>query len=136
MNCARIYNQSIGHRHAHVLNNRRAYANVYAQYIRPLRNWQTSLSLRAEDVLNGFFVYSLLLDKAERQNILILPHSASHQKVRLEPALAERNQSMEGIGQEHYPHACDLCCIMSSDEDGRTCMSQKLMIMWDRHKHC
>jgi hypothetical protein len=66
MNCARIYNQLISNRHSHILNNKRAYAHVYAHYIRPLREWQTSFSLRPEDVLNGFFIYSLLLDKAER----------------------------------------------------------------------
>ena len=120
MNCARIYNQSISNHHSHILNNKCAYAHVYAHYIHPVREWQTSFSLRPEDVLNGFFIYSLLLDKVERQHILILPHSAQgNQKVCLEPALAERNQTMEGIGQEYYPHACNLCCIIFTDTDGK-----------------
>jgi len=127
MNCTQIYNQSIGHCHSHVLNNKQAYANVHPHYICLSHKWQTSFSLWPEDVLNGFFLYSLLLYKAERHNILILPHSAGNQKYHLKPAHAERNQSMEGIGQEYYPHACDLCCIISMNENGRTCMSYKFM---------
>ncbi|KAK7012469.1 hypothetical protein R3P38DRAFT_2790720 [Favolaschia claudopus] len=77
-----------------------------------------NLDMRAEDVLNGFFLYSLLLEKAERRSILVLAHDESTQKGRLGPALAERNKAMEGIGQEAYPHACDLCFFVFEDGDG------------------
>lgn len=56
-----------------------------------------------------FLLYSLLLEKAERRGGLVLPHDEASHKDRLIPALAEQNKAMEGIGQEAYPHACDLC---------------------------
>lgn len=68
--------------------------------------------------MNGFFLYSLLLDKAERHGVLVLPHDEPSQKDRLQPALAERNKMTEGIGQECYPHACDLCFIVFLNDDG------------------
>jgi hypothetical protein len=38
----------------------------------------------------------------------------------------ERNQSMEGIGQEYYTHACNLCCIVFEDEEGHMRMLMML----------
>lgn len=119
MNCARIYNLSMADCHAYIVNNKQAFANSWTRHCPPRPQWQTSFSLRQEDVLNGFFLYSLLLDKAERNTLLILSHDGRSQKLRLEPALAERNALMEGIGQESYTHACNLCCIMFEDEDNR-----------------
>lgn len=81
--------------------------------------WQTTLQIRQEDVMNGFFLYSLLLEKAERSGILAIPHDEASQKDRLQPVLAERNKLMEGIGQECYAHACDTCFIVFSDNEGR-----------------
>lgn len=80
--------------------------------------WQTSLEMRAEDVLNGFLMYSLLLDKAEHGSFLLLPHDERSQRDRLKEALAERNKAMEGVGQESYPHACDLCYQVYENEEG------------------
>lgn len=74
-----------------------------------------------EDVLNGFFLYSLLLDKAERNWCLTLPHDARTQVDRLHDTLLERNQATEGIGQESYPHICDVCCHVEVAEDGIPC---------------
>lgn len=72
------------------------------------QDWPSE-QLRAEDALNGFFLYSLLLHKAEHQHYLVLSHDVQSQRYRLEPALEERNKSMEGIGQEYWAHACDIC---------------------------
>ncbi|RDB15791.1 hypothetical protein Hypma_003744 [Hypsizygus marmoreus] len=80
--------------------------------------WQTSFKLCAEDAMNGFFLYSLLLDLSERRGILVLSHDAPSQKDRLQPALDVRNKATEGIGQECYPHACDVCFIVYTDDNG------------------
>lgn len=48
----------------------------------------------------------------------MLPHDEATQGDRLQPALAERNKAMEGIGQEHYAHACDVCFVVFEDDDG------------------
>lgn len=69
--------------------------------------------------MNGFFLYSLLLDKTEQGGILILPHDEASQSYRLQPALAERNSAMEGTGQECYAHACDLCFVIVKNEQGQ-----------------
>ena len=81
------------------------------------------MDIRDEHVLNGFFLYSLLLDKAERGTRLWLVHDESSQRDRLKAALAERNKLMEGIGQENYTHACDLCFIVEENEAGELSMS-------------
>lgn len=117
-NCARIYNNSLRLRHPHIANNQPAFSTeVFNQHKPDSLDWQFSLDLRDEDVLNGFFLYSLLIDKAERRSILILPHDASSQKDRLRPALEERNKAMEGIGQEQWAHACDSCFVVFPDKD-------------------
>lgn len=69
--------------------------------------------------MNGFFLYSLLLDRAERGNILTVQHDRASQKDRLDAALDERNKAIEGIGQECWPHACNLCFIVFEDDEGR-----------------
>lgn len=81
--------------------------------------WQSSLNLRDEVVLNGVFLYCLLLDKAEQGGILVLNQEEHSQRDRLKAALAERNKAMEGTGQECYTHACDACFIVLEDENGR-----------------
>ncbi|KAK7001157.1 hypothetical protein R3P38DRAFT_3612695 [Favolaschia claudopus] len=109
-NWARIYNIALARTESHVLNNKIVFASQVQSSTRPNPDgW--NLDMRAEDVLNGFFLYSLLLEKAERRSIL---------KGRLGPALAERNKAMEGIGQEAYPHACDLLKIQTAHCDGDT----------------
>ncbi|KAJ7164484.1 hypothetical protein C8R46DRAFT_901653 [Mycena filopes] len=116
-NWARIYNCALADPNAHMTNNKLAFASVYHQHQRSIpEGW--NLELRNTDVTNGFFLYSLLLEKAERSGILILPHDEATQKDRLQPVLAERNKAMEGIGQEHYAHACDLCFVVFEDDDG------------------
>lgn len=81
--------------------------------------WQASLELQDKDVLNGFFLYSLLLDHAELGSVLHVDHDALSQKDRLRPALKERNVRMEGFGQEEYAHACELCYMVSKNENGQ-----------------
>jgi hypothetical protein len=83
-------------------------------------SWSIALALRDQDVLNGFFLYSLLLDYGERHAILVIPHSGGTQKDRLTAALFDRNKRTEGIGQEHYFHACNLC-FKTFEKDGELC---------------
>lgn len=128
MNCARIYNCSLATPHARILNNKLAFASVYHTFAFPPPLWPSSLVLRDKDVLNGFFIYSLLLDKAERGSCLFLGHDILSQKHRLGPALSERNKCMEGIGQECYNHACDLCFFVIDDEHGNHCMFLILLL--------
>lgn len=120
MNCARIYNLALSTPLAYVLNNRQAFANLTLDG-EAVRSRQSSTPLRSTDVLNGFFIYSLLLHKAEQASYLILPHNLD-QKARIDVALIARNKEMEGIGQEAYPHACDLCFIVLDDEQGQRSM--------------
>ena len=117
MNCARIYNHSLCLQQPHITNNIPSFRPLTPPPDPWALPWQTSLAMRSEDVTNGFFLYSLLLDRAERGCILILPHDAVSQCSRLEPALAIRNYAMEGVGQEFYLHACDLCFVVF-DQDG------------------
>ncbi|PPQ64861.1 hypothetical protein CVT26_002579 [Gymnopilus dilepis] len=121
LSCARIYNESIGPLHAVVLNSPHAFAPAEVIRYSPPSSfiWQTSYELQDADVLNGFFLFSLLLDHAELGHALHLDHNAPSQKIRLKPALKERNVRMEGYGQEEYTHACDLCYIVSKDADGK-----------------
>lgn len=69
--------------------------------------------------MNGFFLYSLLLDCFEANGCLILPHDASSQSERLDYAMHRRNKAMEGIGQECWSHACSLCFQLDIGEDGQ-----------------
>ncbi|KIJ07033.1 hypothetical protein PAXINDRAFT_121288 [Paxillus involutus ATCC 200175] len=117
MNCARIYNTALGNIDAYIVNNRLAFGAVVHQYGEKVELWPCSLQMRDEDVLNGFFIYSLLLDKAERQSQLVLSHDSQH-RVRIDAALIPRNKEMEGIGQEAYPHACDKCFVVVEDNSG------------------
>ena len=113
LNCARIYNLGLSTPFAYIRNNERAFAATSAGDDVP-RNLNPTL-LRSTDVLNGFFIYSLLLHKAEQGGFLILPHDFDQD--RLNVALMERNKEMEGIGQEAYPHACDLCYVVVESGD-------------------
>ncbi|PPQ67448.1 hypothetical protein CVT26_007242 [Gymnopilus dilepis] len=118
LNCSKIYNECLGFLHSHIVNQKKAYLETFHHYKRLDIRWQTSMDIRDEHVLNGFFLYSLLLDKAERGTRLWLVHDESSQRDRLKAALAERNKLMEGIGQENYTHACDLCFIVEENEAG------------------
>ncbi|KAJ7212989.1 hypothetical protein GGX14DRAFT_360980, partial [Mycena pura] len=100
-NCARIYNTSIAH----------AALEPHLP-----RNW-LSLKIDIEDVFNSFFLYALLQDHHERDDILQLPHDAPSHAERLRPALEARNSRMAGTGQEEWNHYCDLCCHIY-EEDG------------------
>ena len=77
--------------------------------------------MTVDDVWNGFFIYSLLLDYVERGAILQLGHKAPSQARRLQPVLRARNLRMRGTGQEHWNHACDLCSWVCTNEEGIEC---------------
>ncbi|KAJ7687596.1 hypothetical protein B0H17DRAFT_1136146 [Mycena rosella] len=127
-NWARIYNCALSEIDPHIANNKLAFASVYGNHKKtPPEGW--NLELRNVDVTNGFFLYSLLLEKSERGGILLLLHDEPSQKDRLKPALAECNKAMEGIGQEHWAHACDLCFVIFEDTDGNI----KRPLRWGHH---
>ncbi|KIM42532.1 hypothetical protein M413DRAFT_408395 [Hebeloma cylindrosporum] len=123
MNCARIYNTTLSRCDAHIRNNSKAYAGsgytIFNDGTPGIPAWQTSFQLEDVHVMNGFFLYSVLLDKGERQSILTVNHKEGSQRERLMAVLDERNKRMEGIGQEKYTHACDLCFIVFEDLNGQ-----------------
>ena len=102
-NCSRIYNSSFTNEDVH--------PSLPAV-------WDHWLEMTVDDVWNGFFIYSLLLDHLEHDSILQLDHKAPSQVRRLQPALQARNARMRGTGQEHWNHACDLCSWVFTDQNG------------------
>ncbi|KAI0350653.1 hypothetical protein OH77DRAFT_1572366 [Trametes cingulata] len=116
-NCARLYNAALARVDAHIHNNPLAYGTS-ACYPAFKQEWPYSLELQAEEAMNGFFLYSLLLDRAEHKSHLVLSHNSTTQKDRLAEALRNRNEAMEGIGQEEWAHACDLCFVIKEGTDG------------------
>ncbi|KAK7020302.1 hypothetical protein R3P38DRAFT_3194859 [Favolaschia claudopus] len=101
-NWARIYECGLAEPSPHVRNNKLAFSTTYSS-LPTLKTiaagW--NLELRNDD-----------------RGILVLPHDESSQRDRLQPLLAERNKAMEGTGQEHWAHACDLCFIVFEDDAG------------------
>jgi len=93
-NCARIYNTS--------------FTNESIQGSVPAV-WHVSLEMDVDHVWDGFYIYSLLLDHAERDAVLYLDHNAPSQAKRIRPALQACNHRMRGTGQEEWSHACELC---------------------------
>lgn len=79
--------------------------------------------MTVDDIWNGFFLHSLLLDHAEHRTILKLNHHAPSQLLHLQPTLCSQNLQMRGTGQEEWSHACDLCCWVYTDENGIKCES-------------
>jgi hypothetical protein len=104
-NCARIYNTSLSNE------------NVNAAV--PIA-FPTRLELDTRDVWNAFFLHSLLLDHMEQDMVLEVQHNALSQAERLKPLLQARNLRMVGPGQEHWNHACDMCCWIF-EENGIQC---------------
>lgn len=129
MNCARIYNMALANPYAYIANNPRAYSGVIHQYEKHPMSWQTTFEMPDKHVTNGFFLYSLLLDRAERGVILQLQHDEASQRDRLQPVLYERNKLTEGIGQELYTHACDLCFVVFNDGAGKISTSQNIALI-------
>ncbi|KAF5345361.1 hypothetical protein D9758_008449 [Tetrapyrgos nigripes] len=118
-NCSRIYDWSLATSRQYIKNNPLAFPGAaLLPFSQVPDTWPVSARLRPEDVLNGFFLYSLLLHKAERSAVLILPHDEKSHRMRLRDELALRNKLMEGVGQEQYLHACDLCFKVYEDENG------------------
>lgn len=115
-NCACLYNLSMAHKWSHITGQTAAY--------RDLREIPLSSPIQPKNVLNGFFIYSLLLDKAEHGQILLM-NSNGELKNRLMEPLGMRNKDMEGTGQEAYTHACDKC-FHTYEQNGKICMSPVL----------
>lgn len=133
-NCARVYNSSLSAVDACMQNNIAAYGGGK---MAPQRKWEWpyALELQAEEAMNGFFLYSLLLDRAEHQSHLVLSHDAASQKDRLAEAMRLRNEAMEGVGQEEWAHACDLCFIVKEDADGQPGMASYANILCTNLSH-
>ena len=122
LNCARIYNESLANPNAYILNNPLAFVSVHPSEDHcTAPDWHWSLFLKKEDVLDSFFLYSLLLDAVERVTCLKLGGDGKNQRTRLDPVLRTRNKHTEGIGQEAYTHACDLCFFLFEDLNGNLC---------------
>ena len=81
--------------------------------------WSKTPQLNGPTVSDAFFLYALLRDHDEHGTTLAL-HNDTDQSVRLNKSLRERNATMVGPGQEHWSHACDLCC-MKKEIEGRLC---------------
>lgn len=113
-----IYNHTLAIHCPHIINNKLASATTFHHQVQSPIDWQSSLKMRPDNVMNGFFLYSLLLNQAECCSGLLLPHDAADQKECLQPALEEWNAATEGIGQENYAHACELCFIVFLDSNG------------------
>lgn len=111
MNCARIYNTTMLYTNAHIYEQWKAYGVP--------QHTPTLPFLAEEHLLNGFFIYSLLVHHAEHQEPLSM-NQDGEQRERLRPALQARNKTLEGLGQESYTHICDKC-FYSYEKDGQTC---------------
>src|ERR1700678_493380 len=109
-NCARIYNDGIA--------SKSPSSSLPAAYSK-------RFVLDVEDFWNGLFLYLLLEDSQQGNNILELIHDAPSQAKRLQPALQARNLRMAGPGQEAWNHVCDLCCWFNDLPDG-----QQSMFLW------
>ncbi|KDQ09951.1 hypothetical protein BOTBODRAFT_116421, partial [Botryobasidium botryosum FD-172 SS1] len=66
----------------------------------PSSGWGSTLRLSPDLVSDGFFLYSLLLHHTEKGTSLILP------------------EYMAGVGQEHWGHACTVCCKLFENLEG------------------
>lgn len=110
-NCARVYNETFTVSHG----------------ILP-PTWQFRTDINVEDVWNTFFLHALLLDSAENSLVLELPHDAISQATRLDEAIHSRNLSISGTGQEHWNHACELCCWIHNDPDGHSVSLRSVVI--------
>ncbi|KAG2062217.1 hypothetical protein BDR06DRAFT_986108 [Suillus hirtellus] len=91
MNCACVYNYALARRHAYISNNRHAFDATLPQVFDEEFSW----------------------------HCLVLPHD-EQQWIQIDVVLSERNKEMEGIGQEAYPHACDLCFIVIGDNNSKS----------------
>jgi hypothetical protein len=106
-NCAQIYNNS--------------FVNKFiSTSCTPV--WSNNLELDVEDVWNGFFLHSLLLDHIKPGTVFELDHNASSQSHCLCPALEAQSLCIMGPGQEEWNHAHNLCCWICKDENGILCM--------------
>lgn len=126
-NCARIYNMSLSSMSAHSRNNELAFfPSVHTERAKLPDAWPNQ-TLDYRTALDGFFLYSVLLDKAERMEALRVSHSGEVNRDRIKSALEERNFRMEGTGQEYWAHACDLCFIGIPGPDGRPASKSALV---------
>lgn len=76
-----------------------------------------SFILHVELVWDGLFLYWLLEDADEHEEVLELLHEVGGQRNRLQSALYDRNLWMAGPGQECWNHACEVCCWDETRED-------------------
>ncbi|KZV93219.1 hypothetical protein EXIGLDRAFT_768232 [Exidia glandulosa HHB12029] len=98
-------------------NNARIYNQMFPPPALP-SDWKWSTELTCEQVWDAFFLHALLLHHERHANPLQLPeHAASHDE-RLSTALAARNSTMVGPGQQDWAHACNLCCKIVQQADG------------------
>ncbi|KDQ56789.1 hypothetical protein JAAARDRAFT_59037 [Jaapia argillacea MUCL 33604] len=82
--------------------------------------WSYSLEMDCENVWDGFFLYSLLLDCDDHHTTLSLDHNGPSQAIRLSQVIEARNAVMVGPGQPHWNHAYDLCCELRTLPNGES----------------
>jgi hypothetical protein len=117
-NCARVYNISLAEFAPLPYESNLTNVPAFDFAKLPQFEWKTRLHLTTDDVSDGFFLYSLLMDSLERKTALLLPHDEPNQRARLDDALRCRNVNMEGTGQEMWAHACDLCFKVFKNDEG------------------
>ncbi|KAI0072019.1 hypothetical protein K474DRAFT_462626 [Panus rudis PR-1116 ss-1] len=102
-------------------NNARIYSREHSDKPRTFpRAWPAPSVLSCDLVWDAFFLYTLLEWKANapKPTQLVLDHD-HQQAARLLGAIQDRNMAMSGHGQPHWNHACDLCCHIGKNEDGK-----------------
>lgn len=91
--------------------------------------------LEYEVVLDAFFLYSLLLDYARRQQLSAeplppfrLPHGGL-QDSRFDAALEERNARYADNGRKSWSHACEMCYKIVERPDGQKGQDSVILIL-------
>lgn len=87
-----------------------------------------SQELSSDVVLDAFFLFSLLCDKARHHAQLKLPHNGLQQH-RFDVALSQRNYRIAGTGQEMWAHACNRCMKIYKGADGNWCMFTSILAL-------
>ncbi|KAI0823321.1 hypothetical protein BC628DRAFT_1325118 [Trametes gibbosa] len=99
-NCAQVYNTCLASIDVFRRNNPLVFNVDMGQ---PPLSWPYALEMSGETAMNGFLLYSVLLNRAEQLACIELPHDCPTQRDRLSAVLAELNKAMEGVGHISNP---------------------------------
>ncbi|KAL4248498.1 hypothetical protein ABKN59_007778 [Abortiporus biennis] len=81
--------------------------HIEAQLLFP--PWSIDPKLTTNIVWDAIFLYVLLCEYDKCRTMLVLSNEGNFSE-RLDGALQQCNTAIIGPGQEHWNHACDLCC--------------------------